>query len=121
MDLVQFLEERIGEAAAPARAEVELVAKFYDSEFTVNYKWSRQTEHVSGGYGSSFAAGAPTPKQVLADCAAKRRIIDGCRRVLSVGSWEYTDAPDLADSTLHALALPYAAHPDYREEWRTDG
>lgn len=113
MDLVQFLEERIGEAAAAARAEVELVAKFYDSEFTVNYKWSRQTEHVSGGCGSSFAAGAPTPKQVLADCAAKRRILGFAAAM----SQEVGSEPWVAENFLMCLATAYESHPDFDPTW----
>lgn len=50
------------------------------------------------------------PAFVVADVAAKRRIIG------------WADSPALPDIeryyVLHALAMPYADHPDYREEWR---
>ncbi len=43
-----------------------------------------------------------SPDRVLTECEAKRRIIT---------NWGFPGA-------LRALALPYADHPDYREEWR---
>jgi hypothetical protein len=55
---------------------------------------------------------------VLAECETKRQIIDDCVAILAVTGWEYTDAPELAEQTLRRLALPFAAHPDCREEWR---
>jgi hypothetical protein len=52
------------------------------------------------------------PSRALANVDAKRRIIDACRR------HESPDTFDLIDDTLRLLALPYASHPDYQEEWR---
>lgn len=66
------------------------------------------------------------PARVLAECAAKRRIVErhgaldedecpGCGAYLD-GTWRTGPGelcPDLA-----ALASVYADHPDYREEWR---
>ncbi|RSN65431.1 hypothetical protein DMH01_03380 [Amycolatopsis sp. WAC 04182] len=72
------------------------------------------------------------PDFVLADVAAKRRIItlaqaandleDAIEGETSHGSrararGEQPD-PRVGDSILKQLALPYADHPDYREEWR---
>jgi hypothetical protein len=62
----------------------------------------------------------------MAECDAKRRIVEAHR-------WEefddgdgsvpyYTDCDDCRQGppcrTLRLLALPYADHTDYREEWR---
>ncbi len=66
-------------------------------------------------------------ERVLVECEAKRRVVaehpidtdvinPGCRVCDSTpedGVWG--DGPC---ATLRALALPYADHPDYREEWR---
>jgi len=59
---------------------------------------------------------------VLADCEAKRRIVERCQQALR---WdrdaEGSPAERVADhawSTLEDLALPYADHPDYRQEWK---
>jgi hypothetical protein len=61
------------------------------------------------------------PARVLAECAAKRRIVEELvlpyiaeRRRLMNGQPSWGDEhPDL----LRILAAPYADHPDYREEW----
>ena len=53
------------------------------------------------------------PARVLAECEAKRRVIEECD--------DYDNPSEvliLADQILRHLALPYADHPDYREEWR---
>jgi hypothetical protein len=54
------------------------------------------------------------PARVLAECEAKRRIVElhGCYH--SCRSSDYAgDCP-----TMDLVALPYASHPEYREEWR---
>ena len=70
------------------------------------------------------------PARVLADCAARRRLVLACRdarpdlHLLGVRPegldfpLEPTDRHQLAALTLALLALPYAAHPDYRGAWR---
>ena len=85
------------------------------------------------------AAGAPddgdgrpfAPARVLAECAAKRNLVLACRaarpdltflgsRPPGMGDFPLTpaDQHQLAALTLGLLALPYAGHRDYREEWR---
>jgi hypothetical protein len=50
--------------------------------------------------------------RVLAECEAKRQIVEACAEVLAY------DAEALPQDVLRFLALPYADHPDYREEWK---
>jgi hypothetical protein len=69
------------------------------------------------------------PARVLADCAARRRLVLACRDARPdlhlLGTRprgldfpvEPTDRHELAALTLALLALPYAAHPDYRAAW----
>ncbi len=45
------------------------------------------------------------PARVLVECGTKRRLLEECGTVGPV--WP-----------LRLLALPYADHPDYRQEWR---
>jgi hypothetical protein len=52
------------------------------------------------------------PARVLTECEAKRRIVEACAEVLAY------DAEALPQDVLRCLALPYADHPDYREEWK---
>ena len=71
------------------------------------------------------------PARVIADCTARRRIAVACRDVgpdLSfLGSrpphlenflFSPADQHQLAALTLALLALPYADHRHYRQEWR---
>jgi hypothetical protein len=53
------------------------------------------------------------PSRVIRDLAAKRRIVE---RAADVG-FGYP-SHHLAQGILALLALPYADHPDYRDEWR---
>jgi len=67
-------------------------------------------------YESAYVAyldGFPfTPTRVLAECETKRRIVELC------AYWQRpVDGLD-GEDILRLLALPYADHPDYREEWR---
>jgi hypothetical protein len=67
---------------------------------------------------------AVDPRRVLAECEAKRRIVDmhgpdhDCQmpsrynQVLRHAGNGFRPCP-----TLRALAIPYAGHPDCREEW----
>jgi hypothetical protein len=56
------------------------------------------------------------PAQVLAEVAAKREIMElGICCACAVEK----QPCDHRDATLRLLTLPYAWHPDYREEWRS--
>lgn len=64
---------------------------------------------------------AAYPKRLLAECEAKRRIVERGR--LTEAWIPTTDERSIGAInanrfTLQHLALPYADHPDYREEWR---
>jgi hypothetical protein len=93
--LTEFLLARIGEVEAEVAA--------FDEE------WGTTT--VAGPVPIGLAYITDTeymqllvePAHVLAECEAKRQIIE--RHLYLQG-------------TLALLALPYADHPDYREDWR---
>ena len=55
------------------------------------------------------------PARVLAECDAKRRIVELADRD---DNWRYGMHSEAIGEVLRLLALPYADHPDYREEWR---
>jgi len=132
MGIVEFLEARIAEDEAVAKAEVDLISATYGKvpgEFEIHYGWARHTEHVeNGAQGASFAPGAPEPARVLREVAAKRAIIEAADEASDldmsvdndrrVGCRDMTEEPYLGDVILRALAAPYADHPDFNEEWR---
>ena len=53
------------------------------------------------------------PDRIRAECEAKRRIVERCSAVGALMPSEH-----LAQGVLSLLALPYADHPGWREEWR---
>lgn len=73
------------------------------------------------------------PTRVLAECEAKRRIVEihvpwgfeysggeGCARCVSPDDYTTTRLPDTERfpcPTLRALAQPYRDHPDFKPEW----
>lgn len=125
MTLTEFLLARI--------AEDEMVAQ------DVRHWAGRGTpmlQFVGGGTGIRALA---DPERWLAECEAKRRIVERgpseCGGYESQGefdshhypdpAWSHCDGCSAAQScdrewlwTLAILALPYADHPDYRDEWR---
>jgi len=72
----------------------------------------------------------PGPARVLAEVAAKRRIVELAKeatRMDQAGDVEYgagqaprdeSVEPYLGTLILRALAAPYADHPDFNEDWR---
>lgn len=61
------------------------------------------------------------PARVLAECEARRRLVESCRHILFQDPFRQGDywrgGRDAAEGTLRLLALPYASHDDYRPEW----
>jgi hypothetical protein len=66
--------------------------------------------------------------RILAECEAKRRIVELANEASGldmsvdldrrVGTRDTVAEPYVGDLILRALALPYADHADYRDEWR---
>ena len=63
----------------------------------------------------------PSPRDI-AECEAKRRIVELAAKAEAWGEGTAGAtagyAKVVASDTLRLLTLPYADHPDYREEWR---
>ena len=122
MTLTEFLLARIAEDEAVARA----VSRAH-WRYSIGDTWDLEgVEHdVVRGLGDSEIAftfeleathiARHDPARVLAKCEALRRIVEQYASLAKHG-----DSGD-ARWVLPLLALPYADHPDYREEWRTDG
>ena len=120
VDLGEFLMTRIAEDEAVARAAHYEGQRWYAEEEIVD-RWPEcdcGTPVMTANRKDEARFVADWhPARILAECDAKRRIvaehapIDPC------------DAHDasfetMPCDTLRFLALPYADHPDYRDEWR---
>jgi hypothetical protein len=133
--LTEFLTARIAEDEAAAQRLLNDLAAQIAGEYTVDERgpftpsrllkaelwafYAGQSRWRNFARGQAIASLAD-PTRVLAECEAKRQIVaifeghpgaDPRRD----GHWnEYAGM----NAMLVALALPYADHPDYREEWR---
>lgn len=113
MTLTNFLLERIAEDEAVAREVIESdehVQRLTDYPLDADWSFWADTD----GARPSVSVGSA---RVLAECEAKRRIVKAAADDSDPHDyWHgWNDAHGLA---LAALALPYADHPDYREEWK---
>lgn len=117
MDLAKFLLARIADDDRVAKASAKEPYHFYaDGHYGAVAEFLERWNPVN-------------PACVLAECEAKRRIVERCRETMADYHAGYTGqfqrprgevlAEALARDTLRLLALPYADHPDYREEeWK---
>jgi hypothetical protein len=116
MTITEFLEARIAEDEETAR----------DANEQRLWSWSQHDRMIinDSGHMQRF-----TPTRVLAECQAKRAILDEWAR-LDVDARELADPEAMTDEThtglvwayldiFKHLAAVYADHPDYRDEWRT--
>ena len=119
LTLTEFLLARIAEDEATAQTGRN---EYWRVEGGPSWTDDRPYELVGGGkhlatfdddHGilPSIHIGRWSPARVLAECEAKRRIVEGMQ--------PYCPIDDIsAPEVLGYLATPYADHPDYREEWR---
>lgn len=133
-DLVDFLLARIGEDEADAR--VHRIDE-------LDWSWSRAHE-IGPAFGAICEASdlgeLPfphiarwSPARALAECDAKRRIIEDHQFALITetplveacyrcSNWDSTGLSEYHEifpcPTIRLLAFPYADHPDYDESWR---
>ncbi|MDT9688182.1 DUF6221 family protein [Streptomyces sp. P9(2023)] len=98
-DLIAFLRARLDEDEQTARAASD-GWYLYDPEQAIAFVPVEDTQHIA----------RHTPARVLAEVDAKRRILNDL--------WGGPDHEDMWAHHIRLLALPYADHPDYRDEWR---
>jgi hypothetical protein len=143
-DLIAFLRARLDEDARAAREAIDEIVKanpgtehpgewrsghiyLSDDGTPTGYEvWADDdpdTTVISVDRPLGAHIARHDPARVLADVAVKRRIVDRCQNSHeTMPSWGSEDYPGGERSGLYQavqlLALPYAGHPDYREEWR---
>ncbi|MET1087655.1 MAG: DUF6221 family protein, partial [Arthrobacter sp.] len=99
MDITEFLEARISEDEAAAREAIE-----ERSRSTPNEGVDTRLVPWLNGPGPAVLVG---PERVLAECVVKRSLIEHW------GQHEALNGPSL----LIVMAMVYADHPDYQQEW----
>jgi hypothetical protein len=124
VDLAEFLLARIGEDEAVAghcsgpgwRYRLclgidQVVDAADDDGFVATFDLDMDAMHAARW----------NPRRVLAECAAKRRVVEfeaGVTGVVEAVRQVVPVSGKPGTTVLRLLALPYADHPGYREEWR---
>ena len=124
-DLVEFLRARLYEDEQTARRAGETFRQIGETGVIVATEGDRAEECASANWaGIAEHIVRHDPARVLREVEAKRETLreheirDGRCRVCTAhanGGWRRFRAPC---PTLRLLALPYADHEGYREEWR---
>lgn len=98
----------------------EMLAEPYPQRLYVTCDGEGLTPAVEESVGPHIAR--HDPARVLAECEAKRRIVTlhdaALRAELANGDASAYGADLMHSDVLRLLALLYADHPDYRDEWR---
>lgn len=127
MTLTEFLLARIAEDEAKARAAAAKYAEDGSAPAWSRRHWERR---LHAGPTATFVM-AHSPARVLAECEAKRGIVEECQMLIeSFGDWDATPGAPIiwlgvgrrersqAHGRLRALASVYADHPDCHDEWK---
>lgn len=115
-DLVTWLRAQLDEDERVAR---EALAWRDDRMTDHEYAWSLTSRLNGRPKRHHVIPGAPTPARVLAEVAAKRRLLQQFElRAAAVRGIDGVQTGGVWDDMLRLLALPYADGPGYREEWR---
>jgi hypothetical protein len=123
MDLVEFLRARLARDEQIARDSSSAPWKATPSG-TINLD-SDAPAFVAKAENDAYAEHIARhhPARTLAEVAARRQIVDDYEKnawILAQGhrTPELEAAQAAREPVLRLLALPYAAHPAYRPEWR---
>ena len=129
-DIIEFLEARIREDEAVAAAASSGPWQWYGdptSDSALLYASDeRQVLDVYSDHTAAFLAVSEAdrthiaihdPVRVLADCVAKRKILENIPPVADQDELN----GDASPYVLMCLASVYRGHPDYEEGWTVDG
>lgn len=105
--LVEFLLARIAEDEEMAHD----VQSYLSPKDTIDVFLTRR----EGDESRSKVVRPYDPARALADCKAKREIVDLIALTDSPAC--HVDAWTVAKRAVRAIAMIYAEHPDFREEW----
>ncbi|QGZ53356.1 hypothetical protein GPZ77_34565 (plasmid) [Streptomyces sp. QHH-9511] len=126
--LVQFLNDRLDEDERAARRAGDSFRQIGETGVIVATEGDRAEECASANWtGIADHIVRHDPTRVLAEVDAKREVANAYERAVAefqnsgpamVSYDRLTGSVSSLRTALEFLALPYADHPDYREEWR---
>jgi hypothetical protein len=109
-DIVEFLEARIAEDEAAAKQDLDLLP-------VISYERERIRLPLA------LVTGMHDPDRVLAECKAKRELIETLRWLEDQHEWAFFDpcVEGAIPKMLSTLAQPYSDHPDFDASWMARG
>jgi hypothetical protein len=123
MELHEFLAARYAEA----RAREESKWTVRDCPYDWEYRRDRDDEYVLvdrvrievKAFVEQYGVSAADPA-VLADLDAKENVLKEHKAADTRAAWPDFEGGVFSglDTALQHLAVPFASHPDYREEWK---
>lgn len=114
IELTDFLLARIADDEAVARA----VPPLDEWEDPAYYSERLTSVESDNSYEDAVFVNRFNPTRVLAECEAKRRIVQSCTIIgAGIPSPRMDEAAWLEHFVLLPLVQPYANHPDFRKEW----
>lgn len=125
-DLVAFLRARLAEDAVEAEEAAEKVGDGHWEQRNVRIVTTADRDREVADYAITeciWHIVRHDPAHVLAEVAAKRRIVDEHRAIMGPGWCSTCDIPGDVKGNVHGcqtlrlLAAPYAAVEGYRPEW----
>jgi hypothetical protein len=125
--LVEFLLVRIAEEEGPARQwlapEPDSMgdpAGWQDWHDARAKSWHTADCGWKVGEGLAEDCFCGVPARVLVDCETRRRIVSEYRETRDEAPMgaRYDGQLEALERVIELLALPYADHPDYQEQWR---
>lgn len=132
-DIAEFLLARIAEDEAVARAvQGDIRAQIAIGAYRPGHEADPDDTGIVHGYSHmDDPAVIVGPARVLAECETKRHIVEIHRRIEEAypdpKSWCCSECSASGEypsgwpcDTLACLALAYASHDDYRQEWKPD-
>lgn len=114
LTLTDFLLARIAEDEQDAQAFAKEIGRWHREKALNGADGSQGSIALTAVFDS-----ASDPARVLAECEAKRQIVEKWQTFgqMGIGDWRDGYAAALGDS-VRILASVCADHPDYRDEWR---
>jgi hypothetical protein len=132
IDIITFLQARYDEHEKIINEYMDAYPEWHNEEGDKWYGWRVRGKELVTNYGKIIIEGecgncgsdesmegpeflamiaTSSPWKVLADLKSKRRILEEM-------SNSYLQTWTAAQTVLNALALPFADHPDYQQEWK---
>lgn len=115
--LTGFLRDRFDDDKNAALTALDCPFVTADDSYDVKWMWLLlyKPAEFTDGWGSMHIAGAPDPYRVIDDADAKHKVLDAITEFLPISLNPMTPAGVVA----LALAQPYADHPDFDPDWRS--